>query len=381
VRSGLALALLPGHVHDLVPVPWRRVLPRLTLVVALLPVAGCEHTAPFSPETYGSSQAFTIGSPRRLTYSAGQDLGPAWLPDESGIVYSQQRIERPDGDRCLAILPPDGGQLIRTICNTLPAADDSTDVYAEPAADSAGDLAYIEASSVIGAQAPLMTRLVLRSLTDSAAPPRAIVAYPYFVTGALPRDGAMQIRWLGSSTIVYVGLSIARERACKTCALDTVQTGVAIDRVDVRAPGAPPAVLSGTDYATSVAAGPTPDIIYYTLGGDSRVFRRTISSGADIVVYDFGFSGIARDVQVAGSRLVAVVGGRVGFVYDPLLGHPVQRDTGGPIHVVDLNAGTEAVLSAPVSSFRHPALSPSGKRLVAESGGTAPSDLWEFSLP
>src|SRR5437879_277497 len=68
------------------------------------------------------------------------------------------------------------------------------------------------------------------------------------------------------------------------------------------------AVIPGTRFASSVAAGESADIIYYTLGGDSRVYRRVLSSGSVSVAHDFG-GGIARDVQVVGSRLIAVVGG------------------------------------------------------------------------
>src|SRR5256885_8825838 len=94
-----------------------RSLPRLALLLFL----GCDHGTPFATGTYGSDQPFTAGSPRRLTYNLGQDRAPAWLPDESGIVYSFERTDRPDRDRCLGILPPEGGQRVSTICDVVPA--------------------------------------------------------------------------------------------------------------------------------------------------------------------------------------------------------------------------------------------------------------------
>ena len=53
------------------------------------------------------------------------------------------------------------------------------------------------------------------------------------------------------------------------------------------------------------------------------------------MVHDFGAEGIARDVHAVGNRVAAVVGGRVAFSVDSLLG-PVQWDSGGVLHVFDL---------------------------------------------
>ena len=81
--------------------------------------------------------------------------------------------------------------------------------------------------------------------------------------------------------------------------------------LDLSAPGTSPVVLPGTDFASGVSPGPTSDEVYYTLNGDTRVYRRVLSTGDQSVVHDFGAAGIARDVHVAGGRLTAVVGGRV----------------------------------------------------------------------
>jgi len=55
----------------------------------------------------------------------------------------------------------------------------------------------------------------------------------------------------------------------------------------------------------------------------------------------------------------------VAFAVDPALG-PVQWDSGGVIHVVDLGSGDEVALDPGARLFRRPALSPAGDRLVAE---------------
>jgi hypothetical protein len=118
--------------------------------------------------------------------------------------------------------------------------------------------------------------------------------------------------------------------------------------------------------------------VYFTVNGDSRVFRLALASGSLDVVHDFGLGGIVRDVQIVGNRLVVVVGGNVSFTTDPPLG-PTQRDGGGPIVLVDLSTGGERMLAD--STWRHPALSPDGTRVVAELMSGRTTDLWLLEVP
>src|SRR3989442_7730247 len=147
---------------------------RFTAAVALtLAFAGCEHTAPFAPADTGSDQPFGAGSPRRVTLTLGDDRAPAWLPDESGFWYSFERADRADHDRCLALLPPDGGRIVRTLCDRIPAADDSTDAWTEPAIDAAGRIAYLAISSPVGEGAPRGRALGLAATPAPSARLRA----------------------------------------------------------------------------------------------------------------------------------------------------------------------------------------------------------------
>ena len=139
------------------------------------------------------------------------------------------------------------------------------------------------------------------------------------------------------------------------------------------------AMLPGSDQASSVAVAGS-DTVYYTTNGDSRVYRLVLSTEAITVVHDFGLAGIARDVQVAGGRLVAVVGGSVSFDNDPLIG-PVQRDGGGTLYLVSLATGVQRALTSGVELFRHPALSPAGDRLVTEMITGGSSEIWAVRLP
>jgi hypothetical protein len=219
--------------------------------------------------------------------------------------------------------------------------------------------------------------LVLGTLADPTDV-RVLGPIPNMAPNDTSYDGVTQVRWLDTRTLVYVAERFDYRSACRSCPLDTLRTGLEVLRLDLS--GATPLlrIVPGTMYATSVVAGESADVIYYTLIGETRIHRRVISSGADSVVHAFG-AGIARDVTVVGTRLVAVVGGRVSFTYDSVLGHPLQTDSGGPLYLVDLAGGGETVLSSSLS-FRRPMLSPTGKQLVAQAT-SASLDLWLFDLP
>jgi Tol biopolymer transport system component len=136
------------------------------------------------------------------------------------------------------------------------------------------------------------------------------------------------------------------------------------------------APIPGTQWASSVAVGGNKDTLYYTIGGDSMVYRRVRSTGVIDTVYDFGALGIARDVQVRNGRMTAVVGGNVTWIPHASLGM-AQYDSGGPVYVVDLPAGLPALVTQSYDRYRFPALSRDGAVVVAQQA----NDLWAITLP
>jgi hypothetical protein len=172
------------------------------------------------------------------------------------------------------------------------------------------------------------------------------------------------VRWWGGNRLLYLGEQVLYLKACLGCPLDTLRTGLDATWLSVGDMNATPQRIPGTDYASGVSPGSNENEVYYTIGGDSRVFRRSLSDGTVSVIHDFGAAGIARDVHVVGNRMAAVVGGRVTFGVDPTAGQ-VQWDSGGTLHVVDLQGGTDAVLDGP-GLFRRPQISPSGSSVVVE---------------
>ena len=334
---------------------------RAACLAAVLLVLACNHTDPFSTPPYGTTNPFDPSPPVRLTLNQGPDRDPAWRPDGTGLLYSTQLLGRPDADVCLAELPPTGGTQRRLDCDVSGGGPDQTEAVATPALSSEGRLAFVRASSSVGGSNPSLEQLVVAPTLDPAGA-SAVQHIPYTIPGEPPHSAVTHVGWLTPERLVFVGGLADYHRECSFCVLDTTVTGLKVVLLDL-ASGGGPVALPGTDYASSAAPG-SADEVYFTLGGDTRVYRRILSTGATDIVHDFGSEGIARDVDVAGGRMAAVVGGRVAFGADLRLGL-VQWDSGGVVHVVDLSTGGDAALAGP-GLFRHPVISPPDGGVVAE---------------
>ncbi|HET9707929.1 MAG TPA: hypothetical protein VFP39_06475 [Gemmatimonadales bacterium] len=322
--------------------------------------------------------------PLRLTYNRGEDLGPVWLPDGSGFSYTMERLDRDDKDRCLVLMPAAGGSIEREICDRTPAADDSVDGYSSAAIAAAGRLIYARATAAFSAGWPVTPhdhQLVLGTLADPFTARVLLPSIPYPSPSGRVHQGVAQVRWLNDTSLVYVGEQVSYPAVCMNCVLrDTLASGLEIMRLDFGATTPALHALPGTDQASSVTVAGR-DTLLFTINGDTRILRFTLADSAVTVVHDFGAGGIARDVQAGGGRLLAVVGGQVSFTPDSVTGG-IQRDSGGTIVLVDPANGNETPLAAG-SLFRHPALSPDGKHIVAESyvGGSRSTDLWLLETP
>jgi WD40 repeat protein len=351
---------------------------------------GCRHSEPFGERTYDSDQPFNPSPPVQLTLNRGHDRGAAWLADGSAIVYSTQHPGVSDRDVCLAELPASGGRQLSVTCNLSPNGMDLTEAIESAAPASDGRLAFYGASSRVGAILPDRQALELGSLADPAGA-TMLLSIPYTVPGGRTHTGISQLRWLGPTRLLFLGEAVNVASPCLGCQQDTLRSGRDAVLLEVTE-GASPQAIPGTENASGVSPGNSEDEIYYTLGGDTRVYHRHLSTGEVSVIHDFGVSGIARDVHVVGNRLAAVVGGRVHFGNDPSLG-PTQWDSGGIVHVVNLQNGSDVALPDLVDPglYRRPQISPDGTSLVAErypvllgeAGSTVAraGDLYLLGLP
>jgi len=321
-------------------------------------LAACEHTAPFRPGAYGSSGPLNPGVAARLTFNAGQDLMPAWVAGSNEIVYTAERLDRADRDRCLAFMPGTGGAVTRYVCGTS-TADESLNVYSETAVSANGQVAYVRASTTRAIQriGPDAQQFDVGPVANPASA-RVLHVVPFTTSWGRTYDAVSYLGWLGASRVVLIGDSVRYPRACGSCPADTVRTGIEIVTADFAGAGAANLTLvPGTSGATSVAPGLTGDTIYFTLAGDSQIHRYAFSAGQADVAFDFGSGRLVRDVSVASGRLVAIIDGRV-------------KD-GGDIHVVDLATGSDSVVAQPATGgplwFERPALAPDGRHVVAQA--------------
>jgi hypothetical protein len=372
----------------------------LAACTALL-LAACSHSDPFTPRDSSLTEPLVAGLPIRLTYNPGANVMPAWLPDGTRIIYAFGNPEsRQQNDQCLGLLGRGGGSQIQRICNDSPFAGDSTDTFSWPTVSAGGRLAYVRGSKPVAARNDLTNRLVYGSLTD----PRSFTTVrtsPFQGGNGAFYVGVADPAWLAEDRLAFLGLTDTSVLPCPGqigCQFISIRSGRDILIADLSGDGITMTPVSGSAWATSVAAAPGEDQIYFTLAGSSRILQKRVPDGAASTVYDFGVTGIARDVHAASGQLVAIVGGLV-QVFDEN-GNPIQQDSGGRLFVVDLASGTASELPKPATIFRNPALAPDGSSVVAEAyhltitsrvviEGTPPvvdtlvtgtPELWEFPL-
>jgi hypothetical protein len=371
IRLGIGVTITIPHRFDtpMTPPAVRRQSPPLEnwiKILALCGLWGCGHSEPFTPRNFGTDQPFDLTPPIQITLNHGPDRRAAWLPDGSAIFYSTQPEGSEDHDVCLAVLPRTGGRQRQLICDLSPNAAELTEALESAAPGADGRLAYVAATGRVGLIAPELQELSLATVADPVTR-TPVLRIPYAIPGRRTHGGVSQLRWLSPTRLLFLGEAVSVITPCNGCEKDTLRTGLDAVLLDISAAGALPEAIPGTDYASGVSPGGTADEIYYSIGGDSRVYHLNLATGAASVIHDFGAAGIVRDIHVVGNRMAAVVGGRVHFTVDPALG-PTQWDSGGIVHLVNLQDGSDVTLDDPTNGglFRRPQISPSGSQIVAE---------------
>ena len=343
----------------------------IPLTIALGALAACEHTAPFRPDEGGTGGPLIPGSITQLTYSPGQDVIPAWLPGGSGFVFTAERRDRADQDRCLAFMPDGGGTISRYACSTS-AADDTINVFDE-AAMLGDSIAYVRAGTerFLPGLGPDRQALVVAPIADPNAA-RVIQQIPFTTSWGATYDAISHVAWLGpgGGRLAFIGEHVTYPRGCSSCIPDTVRVGIGLVIADVAGAAVVLTRMPDGDSASSLAGSVNGDTVYFTKNGDTRVFRRTLSTAQTDTLLDF-VVGVARDLTVSSGKLAAIVGGSVGSATTP--------DGGGALFLV--SGGTPSLIDA-ARLYRRPALAPSGNRLVVSAWSGAPNgDLWLFQLP
>jgi len=235
------------------------------LMVSLaLGASGCTHTDPASVVTPPPEGPFTNASPAQLTFNSGRDELPSFTQDGLGILYSFQVSNRTDRDRCVGLLPAEGGSRRFTLCESRRGFNDSTDNLAASALSSAGALLYVASTSRTNAQLPGTTRLTL-SDTSEGASTRTLITMPVRA-GSLLVDWLVDIRWIGPANFVALGQQFTVMPRCPGCAQrDTIFIPIAVVRGEITALGATLTPVLGTEGAVAYGlAAPGNDIVFRT---------------------------------------------------------------------------------------------------------------------
>jgi hypothetical protein len=319
----------------------------LTLLGLLLVGAACEHAQPFGVPYAEPNVPYDSGFPRRLTFNSANDEAPAWLPDGSDIIYSYQ-IPQPDSEQCLGMLPAGGGHLTWSACPlSPPLATDSTRVLTQPAVGPAGVLVYLRERKLLSERGFTFKELVVATL-GNPTPGRVVLSLAYWAPDSLLHVAVKFVQWASAQTLVWVAV------------VDTnagpPPVPSEIVRFDMSTAPASMTVLRGTGGASSIAVD-SGGALYYTVGGDSHVYRYSEGAAPD-TVYDFGAAGTPVSVQVRGNVLVAEVN--------------------GGLYRVDLDSKSVAPIATPYSMpVSDPVLSPLGTYVVVQ----ASRDLWLLQVP
>ena len=360
--------------------------PIVALTIAAL--AACSHSEPFTAPDSDSDTPFVDSEPARLTYADGGETEPAWLPDGRAFVYTYDRAGALEGDRCLTTMTATGGTIEREFCNDTPRDDLLTDVYASPSISTDSTLAFFY-SGTEGAGGSADRGLFVAPYQDPGAK-TLIRGVPFTGPTGTFYSGIGSISWLGQERIAFIGLADETIIPCPGCDPQAVRYGRDALVISPADPGSL-AVIPDMAFPTSLAAGETADVVYYTLAGDSRIYRRILSSGATSTVYDFGGVGLVRDVHYAAGRVAAIVGGPVSVFSGPPFPGPIQTTAPGLLFLVDVTDGTARLIAGQLPAYdgdptailyQNPAISPDGIVLVVEADGfTSPGgNLWRFRL-
>jgi hypothetical protein len=327
----------------------------------LLAVTACAYDTPWTAQPYGPDTPFDPASPGRVTINTGIDRTPAWVPGDTALLYSAERTS--DHDRCLGVLSARTWTLERTLCHgSLVTDSNHVDAFEWPAVRG-GRVAFQWAHWLRSAVKPAERDLMVASL-DRWDHGRILLTFQPYGFGLTTIDGVQRVQWVSDTSLVY-----EREQMVVTIPpppsppiYDTTITAVDIERVDFGSDSAVVAIIPGSDGATSLAVNDSATAIYYTLPGDSLVYRLALDSAVASVAHAFPGGVFPRDVQVRGTRLVAIVG--------------------GDLHLVDLRSLSDSTVTGPGVAFHNPVLSRDGHLIVVEgNAGSGVPDLWRVAWP
>ena len=285
---------------------------RVLALLLLLSAVACGHSEPFVTADQEIAGPFAAGEPLRLTWSPTRDRDPSPSADGHWLAYQFER-GRPDGDRCLGLLPSAGGQRQYELCAWSVDEDGSADALAHGAVRSDSVIAFTLHSGNVGSMTSLRAGLYLGPV-DSIAGSRLVLPLMQQVPGSsgVWTDlvdpvwiGPTELQGLAARRLVVntspCGVCPPPRDSDRTAYKDTLFLGLEIVRLDVSA-------------ATAVIRGSIP-------AAEAIGWSRDPSSGTVHFIVQRAASDdeTIRHESVADTLMVSVGGGPA----TPLYGVPV----------------------------------------------------------
>ena len=295
---------------------------RAALSSLLLLLAACDHSRPFS-FTPGAEGPWPGGLPRRLTFSLGDDRNAAVTGGL--IVFSRLDASAlATQERCLALLPVDGGTLRGEYCPRGPVtlADTFLDTWTEPALSPDGRwVAYLwQQGSLVSVLGFYRTRLIVAPTSHPDDTTRFSLYMNFPASGGRQNAAAIvKPQWLDADRIRFIG---AWEYVFKVKAgvvtryTDTTFVPLALLELDLR--GDSVAMVPGGDSV--IAWAPAPDGGTWIVKSATPAQLQHIAVGVDVATPVGVFTDSVRDLAAVAGTPVAITGDTTIQWLDPLSG-------------------------------------------------------------
>ena len=348
-------------------------------VSLLVLLAACDHSAPFTPAPILPLGPKDATPPVHLTFNPATDYAPTWTEDGKGILYNFAQQNRSDGDRCLGLLPADGGTRLWTLCDDRATHADSSDSFGAAALGTDGRLLYLESSARKGKEAPDNTVLWL---ADTAAPfnRRALITFPSFVGDSII-SWMSDVQWTGPNEFIALAQRLeVFQLFLRRIESDTVLWGQAVVRGTISATGAALRIIPGTE-----------GFAWYALaeGGNTIVLARRYGLSLQRVPISGGIPTLVADIPPDSNRhiLGLTCRGETCLVAAdlvllrppaPLIGTEPQPN--GRVFSVNLTTGAVDVLQAAAASvfLAGPHVAPGLGDIVLQVGALRSTDLYLY---
>lgn len=330
-------------------------------VVTLLAAAACGHDLAPDPTTTPLDSLPDGGPPPRLTLNALMDLTPAYSVDGSTLWYSWERNDQIDHDVCLGRMPSNGGTRSREACPVAAGSiGDSTNWFVSPAPHPDGKrLAWYQLSSLrLGRGSSGQIVLGEVDAPNDPSRVRELLPFPKHAPSGRTYVHPEQLQWADDTTLVFLGVLFTTNDTL--IGQDSIYNGLEVATITLSGDSTIFRSVAGTTNASGVAVAPG-GVIYFTVDGDSSVFRTTLD-GAPVEEL-FAFPEIARDPVLIGETVYAIVGGEVTYGVYPIVGY-LQLDKGGALWRG--GEGQTPTLIDDARLYRHPAVSPDHKTIALE---------------